>query len=374
MAHSIDSMERLREELNSFPQNESIKKWKDQGKKAIGWVCNYVPEEIIYAAGLLPIRIMGHEGVISRGDDYLQSNMCPYIRGCLGQGLEKKYDFLDGIIFAHTCDAVCRLFDNWRIYVGTPYSYLLDHPHKISDSSQQYHYRQLEKLKKSLEDLSGQEITEASLVEAIDIHNENRMLLKQIHRLMAGDNPPLSGVEVSDIIRSSMIMPKDQNNLLLKGLLAELVARKSRSNPGPRLMISGSIMDNAAFVRLVEECGAVVVTDDLCSGTRYFWDSIEDNQNPLAAIGLRYLNMVPCACIEPPFPRFEYVFNMIEEYRVDGVILYGLMFCDTFQYDFVGQRERLAEKNIPVLEVELEHPSLGLGQLKTRIQAFLEML
>jgi len=374
VVHSIDSMERLREELNSFPQNESIKKWKDQGKKVIGWVCNYVPEEIIYAAGLLPIRIMGHEGVTSRGDDYLQSNMCPYLRGCLSQGLEKKYDFLDGIIVAHTCDAVCRLFDNWRIYVGAPYSYLLDHPHKISDSSQQYHYRQLEKLKKSLEDLSGQEITEDSLVEAIDIYNENRMLLKQIHRLMAGDNPPLSGVEVSDIIRSSMIMPKDQNNLLLKGLLAELVSRKSPSNPGPRLMISGSIMDNAAFIRLVEECGAEVVTDDLCSGTRYFWDSVENNQNPLAAIGLRYLNMVPCACMEPPFPRFEYVFNMIEEYRVDGVILYGLMFCDTFQYDFVGQRKRLEEKNIPVLEVELEHPSLGLGQLKTRIQAFLEML
>jgi benzoyl-CoA reductase subunit C len=171
-----------------------------------------------------------------------------------------------------------------------------------------------------------------------------------------------------------MIMPKDQNNLLLKELLAELVVRNSPSNPGPRLMISGSIMDNAAFIRLVEECGAVVVTDDLCSGTRYFWDNIEDNQNPLAAIGLRYLNMVPCACMEPPFPRFEYMFNMIEEYRVDGVILYGLMFCDTFQYDFVGQRKRLEEKNIPVLEVELEHPSLGLGQLKTRIQAFMEML
>ena len=374
MAHSIDSMERLRDELNSFPQNESIKKWKDQGKKVVGRVCNYTPEEIIYAAGLLPIRIMGHEGVISRGGDYLQSNMCPHVRGCLGQGLEKKYDFLDGIIVAHTCDAVCRLFDNWRIYVGVPYSYLLDHPHKISDSSQQYHYRQLETLKNFLEDLSGQEITEASLVEAIDIYNENRMMLKQIHRLMAGDNPPLSGVEVSDIIRSSMIMPKDQNNLLLKELLAELVVRNSPSNPGPRLMISGSIMDNAAFIRLVEECGAVVVTDDLCSGTRYFWDSIEDNQNPLAAIGLRYLNMVPCACMEPPFPRFEYMFNMIEEYRVDGVILYGLMFCDTFQYDFVGQRKRLEEKNIPVLEVELEHPSLELGQLKTRIQAFLEML
>jgi benzoyl-CoA reductase subunit C len=317
---------------------------------------------------------MGHEGVISRGDDYLQSNMCPYIRGCLGQGLEKRYDFLDGIIFAHSCDGVCRLFDTWKIYVKTPYTYLLDHPHKISDYSQSYHYQQLKRLKASVEHFSGREITDASLVEAVKIYSENRMMLKQIHHLMSRADPPLSGTEVSEVIRSSMIMPKDQNNLLIKELLNELMVRNGAPNPAPRLMISGSIIDNSAFFRLVEDCGALVVTDDLCSGTRYFWDSVEDNQNPLAAIGLRYLNMVPCACMEPPFPRFEYMLNMIEEYRVDGVILYGLMFCDTFQYDFVGQRKRLAEKNIPVLEVELEHPSLGLGQLKTRIQAFMEML
>ena len=127
---------------------------------------------------------------------------------------------------------------------------------------------------------------------------------------------------------------------------------------------------------MVEDCGATVVTDDLCTGTRYFSDIVaaDEIENPLAAIGLRYLNMVPCACIEPPFARFDYVSSMVEEYKVNGVILYGLMFCDTFQYDFVGQRKRLADKNIPVLEVELEQPSLGLGQLRTRIEAFLEML
>ena len=376
MAQSIDSMERLRNELNSFPQNESLMKWQDEGKKVVGWVCNYVPEEVIYAAGLLPIRILGDEGAVSKGDDYLQSNMCSFIRACLGQGLEKRYAFLDGAFFAHSCDGICRLFDAWKIYVKTPYTYLLDHPHKISDSSRVYHYRELEKLKESLENLSGQGITDEALQEAIKVYNENRMLLKQIHMLMTRDNPPLTGTELSEVILSSMIMPKDQSNLLLKELLKELVARDGTHSHGPRLMVSGSIVDNSAFVRLVEDCGAMVVTDDLCTGTRYFFDSVEYNgtENPLAAIGLRYLNMVPCACIEPPFARFDYVSNMVEEYKVNGVILYGLMFCDTFQYDFVGQRKRLGEKNIPVLEVELEQPSLGLGQLRTRIEAFLEML
>ena len=240
---------------------------------------------------------------------------------------------------------------------------------KLSDMK-----RGLKRLKVSVEHFSGQEITDASLVEAIEIYNENRTMLKRIHRLMTRDNPPLSGVEVSEIIRSSMIMPKDQNNVLLRDLLDILTVRNGSPNAAPRLMISGSIVDNSAFIRLVEDCGATVVTDDLCSGTRYFWDNVEEDKNPLAMIGLRYLNMVPCACIEPPFPRFEYVFNMVEEYAVDGVILFGLLFCDTFHYDFVTQRKGLKERNIPVLEVELESPSLGLGQLKTRIQAFLEML
>ncbi|MDY7031103.1 MAG: 2-hydroxyacyl-CoA dehydratase family protein [Thermodesulfobacteriota bacterium] len=374
MTSSMDSFKTMRDELDSFPHNESIMQWKDNGEKVMGWICNYVPEEIIYAAGILPVRIIGHEDFISRGDSYLQSNMCPYIRGCLGLGLDKKYDFLDGIIAAHSCDAVCRLFDNWRLYIGASYSHLLDHPHKISETSQKYHYQQLEKLKKSLEDFSGQEITDTSLKEAIDIYNENRTILKQIHHLMARENPPLTGVKLSEIVRSSMIMPKDQNNLLLKKLYDELMIRDGDSNTGPRLMISGSIMDNSSFIKLIEDCGATVVADDLCSGTRYFWDNVENNEDPLTAIGLRYLNLIPCACIEPPFPRFDFMFDLIEEYKVDGVILYGLMFCDTFQYDFVGQRKRLEEKDIPVLEVEIEHPSLGLGQLETRVQAFLEML
>ena len=269
MTRPMDSLKRLRDELNSFPENESIRNWKDQGKSVIGWICNYVPEEIIYAAGILPMRIMGHEDYISRGDSYLQSNMCPYIRSCLGMGLDNKYDFLDGIIAVHSCDATCRLFDNWRIYIGASYSHLLDHPHKISQSSQIYHHQQLEKLKKSLEDFSCRDITDSSLCNAIDVYNENRILLKKIHRLMTRDNPPLSGVEVSEIVRSSMIMPKEENNVLLKGLLEELMTGEDGRASGPRLLISGSIMDNSSFIQLVEDCGATVVADDLCSGTRY---------------------------------------------------------------------------------------------------------
>ena len=166
MAHTIQSMERLQRELDAFPHNESVKKWREQGKKVVGWVCNYVPEELIYAAGFLPIRILGNKGVVSKGDDYLQNNMCSFIRACLGQGLEKHYDFLDGAIFAQSCDGICRLFDASKIYIKTPYVYLMDHPHKISHASRVYHYGELEKLKESLEDFSGQEITVESLQEA----------------------------------------------------------------------------------------------------------------------------------------------------------------------------------------------------------------
>ena len=374
MSHSIESLKIMRDELNSFPHNKSIIEWKDQGKKAIGWVCNYVPEEIVYAAGMLPIRIMSKETTISEGDDYLQSNMCPYIRGCLGLALDKQYDYLDGIIVAHCCDAVCRLFDNWRLYIEPKYSFMLDHPHKITDTAQKYHFKLLQNLKESLEKFSGIEITDNSLKNAIEIYNENRKLLKHIHNHLKNDKSPLSAIEISEIIRSSMIMPKDQHNKLLKDLIKDIDNIENQPKSQPRLMISGSIIDNTSFFQLIEECGAEVVTDDLCTGTRYFWDNINNGGNPLNDISVRYLNMAPCACIEPPYARFEYMFNMIEDYKVDGVILYGLMYCDTFQYDFVGQKNRLKEKNIPVIEVELEHPSSGLGQLRTRIQAFLEML
>jgi benzoyl-CoA reductase subunit C len=354
---------------------EAVEEWKGQGKKVVGWLCVYAPEEILQAAGILPIRIMGSAEPHSIADAYLQSNMCPFVRSCLSQGLLKKYDFLDGVLASHTCDAMVKLFDAWRLFVGTSFAFLIDQPHVINRFSYDYHLAELRRLVAEVEEFTGQPLAPEALQQAIRLYNENRRLLRELYELRRADNPPISGSEILNVVRAGMILPKERHNQMLRELLVGLSQREVEPARGPRLLVSGSCIDTPLFPSLVEEAGGVIVADDLCFGTRYFWDQVQDGEDPLGALSRRYLEKVHCACIPlPRDSRFQLIEQLIQDYRVEGVIFYGQKFCDTYAYDFSEHRNRLEKKGVPVLQLEVEHASIGAGQLKTRIQAFVEML
>jgi benzoyl-CoA reductase subunit C len=368
------SLVKLLREADGIPNNPAVKKWKSQGKKVIGWLCTYTPEEIIYAAGMLPIRIHGDPQSSSLGDAYLQPNMCPYARGCLGSALDKQYDFLDGIVATHTCDAICRLYDLWNLYVPLSFVYIMDHPHKVSPSSYKYHLQQLEKFKRALEDYLGNGIDDEALSWAFQVYQENRSLLKRLYQLRKREAPPVTASEVLRIIEAGTVMPKEEHNRLLKEALGELEAREVAPEKKLRLVVSGSMMNNPDLLGLIEDCGGLVVSDDLCVGTRYFWPESGSDGNPMDNINRFYMEKIPCACIHPPEGRLDHLINMVELFDAQGVILYSLIFCDTFAYDFVLFKKKLEEAQIPVLLITLEHPSLGIEQSRTRIEAFLEMI
>ena len=371
---AMNSLTRLLREADETPANPAVKNWKSQGKKVIGWLCTYTPEEIIYAAGMLPIRIHGNPQRISLGDAYLQPNTCPYARSCLGSALETEYDFLDGIVATHTCDAICRLYDLWKLYIPIPFFYIMDHPHKSSPSGHKYHLQQLEKFKQALELFGGNGINDAALGWAFQVYQENRILLRRLYELRKRETPPITASEVLKVIKAGTVMPKEEHNRLLREALAELEAREVAPEKRLRLVVSGSMMNETDLLELIDACGAMVVSDDLCIGTRYFWSEAELDSNPLLNISRFYLEKVPCACIHPPEARLEHLINMVKGFNAQGVILYSLIFCDTLAYDFVLFKKRLEEAQIPVLLLTLEHPSLGIEQARTRIEAFLEMI
>lgn len=370
----INCLEKLLREADETPNNPAVQHWKSQGKKVIGWLCTYTPEEIIYAAGMLPIRIHGNPQKSTLGDAYLQPNMCPYVRSCLGSALETEYDFLDGIVATHTCDAICRLYDLWRLYISLPFFYIMDHPHKLSPSSHKYHLQQLEKFRQAIEFFVGSSITDEALGWAFQVYQENRALLRRLYELRKRETPPVTASEVLRIIKAGTVMPKEEHNQLLQEALIELETREIIPEKRLRLVISGSMMNDADLLDLIEASGALVVSDDLCVGTRYFWPEVASDGSPLHNISRFYLEKIPCACIHPPEGRLQHIINMVKGFKAQGVILYSLIFCDTFAYDFVMFKKRLEEAQIPVLLLTLEHPSLGIEQVRTRIEAFLEMI
>ena len=369
----MEAIDTIRDILKD-PQ-QVVTDWKAQGKKVVGYRCLNVPEEIIHAADMLPYPLFGTSEAIRLADSYFQPYVCEFVRNIFDHALEGKLKFLDSLVLCNTCDGVRKLYDMWNIYISPETCSIINNPQKLqTEANYKYYRKELEKFKEAMENLSGNRISDGSLNKAIDIYNENRALLKELYMLRKDENPPFSGEEALDIVMGSMLMPKESCNELLRQLLKEVKGRKAYNDFGPRILITGSIIDDPMLIRIVEEGGGMVVADDLCTTTKYFWYQVEKDKDPLDAL-YRYNNeRCICACMHPQEARFDYLCELIKEFSVDGVIYFTLKYCHSFLYEAPLFQEKLEAQDIPTIILETGHDHSGIGQLRTRVQAFIEML
>ena len=353
---------------------ERVDKFNTQEKEVFGWVCTYVPEEIIHAAGLLPIRVTGEGASGKRANAYLHVTTCSFVLGCLDQGINGEYDFLQGFVAVNSCDPVRRLFDVWQIYLNTPFTHILSVPRKLSDNAYDFFRKEVTKFRSALENFLGVRISDDSLSKSIRIYNKSRSLLKRLYEAKNAQQPSVSASETLKIIRASMVMPRDRFNDLLEKTLDETSARPPISGGKTRLLLCGSLVDDPAFFQMIEDLGGVVVADELCTGSRYFRDPVAEDADPLTSLADRYLAHAPCARMRPSNHRFDHIRNLAQEYEVEGAISQSLKFCDIYGHSKPRLEEELRELDIPVLDIDLEYDLSGIGQLKTRVQSFLEMI
>ena len=355
-------------------RNQILQQKSAQGKKIAGWICTYIPEEILYAAGMLPIRVVGSGGDTSTADAYLYSNICSFARGCLEEGMSGRYDFLEAYVAVNTCDNIRRLYDVWSAYGKTPFKHILALPHKVTDASAALFQAEVECFKDRLEQHTGQKITDENIREAISLYNRTRELLCRLYELRKSENPPISGTEVLEIVLASMQMDKVEYNQKLEQLLKDLSGRKKDASDKIRLLLVGSELDSAEYLQAIEDQGGIVVADDLCNGTRYFSDPVEMNGDPLKALARRYLSKAPCARMQPADERNQRVKKMVQDYNVRGIIYETIMFCDIYGENYPLLREELKDQDVPILSLSREAAFSGAGQLKTRVQAFFESI
>lgn len=374
----LNTLDYFRQVNNTFPKTAEILEHKRRGKKVFGWLCTYVPEEIFHAAGAIPVRVTGYsqEKELEDGNAYLYINNCSFSRSCLQMGLKGEYEYLDGLVAGSTCDGARRLFDLWQYYIKSPFHHMLTVPRKYHQRAHDLYYDQVLRFKKHLEEFLGVRITDEQLHHSIEVYNEARTLLKNLYELRKRDEPPITGAETMEVLNASFRMPKELFNEKLKNLLDELAGSSKRHKGRARLMVVGSVMNNPEFIKSIESQGGLVVTDELCSSTRYWSDPVilEGSKSPLEAISRRYLNNFPCARMYPSDERFNRVLELARDFKVDGVISQIIRYCVPYAHDVPLLTDRLKEQRVPVLALDVEYGTSGSGQIQTRVQAFLEML
>lgn len=354
-------------------RNELLLKWKKQSKKVIGYFCTYTPEEIIYAAGMLPFRITADPVSTTLADAYLPSFICPFSRSCFDVALRGGYKNVDGYVSAYTCDTIRNLLWLWKRHIPTQYLDFISFPSGTTEKALEFFLNELGRFKEGLEKFCGTEISNQSLLRAIEVYNENRTLLRKVYDFRKSDPPLVSGTEALEIVRSAMVVPKEEHSKLLKQFISEVKDRDDFPKGGVRMLVSGPFIQDIGLVETIEGSGGSIVADDLCLGSRYFWERVDINTDPLKAIAKRYLGRVKCPCRHPPEDRLKYITEMIREFKVEGVIFVLQKYCDTHFFDFPFIEEKLKEDNIPALLIEVEHLT-PVGAIKTRVEAFIEML
>ena len=365
-------------EVSKSLRNSHVDAWKRDGKKVVGFVCSYMPEEVLHALDILPYRITG-KGVedTSHADSYLTRVNCSFARSCLELGFAGEYDFLDGAIWNNGCDHIRRCYDNWKAKIPLPFMYMLPVPHKITPHARSRYREEVLGFVEAVENHFGVKLDTKKLADAIATYNETRKLLRELYDLRTGDPPPFTGAEVLTILTAGTVIPRPEYNRLLRELLEEAKSGESAPpNGGVRLLVAGSLMDDVDFVSNVEDLGAIVVTDALCFGAKSFWNLTDESGDPLESLIDRYYEHPACPRMTGVYPeRLAFLKEQIERAGVEGVILQHIKFCDLHGTDNALLKRDLEEDGIPVMELERQYgPLADAGRIRTRVQAFLERI
>ncbi len=375
MAVAISTLDKIKDIVQN--RHEYAKEWKARtGRKVLGVFCTYVPEEIAYAAGMLPVRLLGSHEPQDVTEPYLFGMFCPFSRDVLAQGLKGRYDYLNGIAASHTCMHINQSFESWSLHLPVERSLFVSMPsHVQSPRARPFLTAQLELFKTQLEEWTGKTITDEDLDRAIDVYNTNRRLMWDVYNLRKSANPPITGLETMYVALAEQMMDKEEHNQLLRELLEELKTRKLDRNPGARLMIVGSEDDDTEFLKMVENVGATIVVDDHCTGTRYFWNEVECiGDNRLESLANRYLDRSPCPNRDwPARRRFPLIGQMVKDFGVQGVIIIQQKFCDPHEADIPALTAFLKKGGIPTLFLEFD-VTVPVGQFRIRVEAFLETI
>jgi benzoyl-CoA reductase/2-hydroxyglutaryl-CoA dehydratase subunit BcrC/BadD/HgdB len=361
---------------------QELRAARESGKKLVGVFCNFVPEELVLAAGAVPIRLCsGCQEPIATAEEVLPRNFCPAIKSSLGMLLagSPHFEIADVLITPTTCDGKKKMAEVLAEHKPT---WVLEVPHTtVTQPARQLWFAEMQNLKRNLEEFTGNRITKKGLRAAIELTNRRRALIRRLYEVRKRENVPIWGRDV--LLATNMWFHDDPERWIthMEFLCDEVEAKKEgvRDAKAPRMLLTGSpvILPTWKIPRLIEESGAVLVADEICTGAKVVWDPVYvvdwSMGEMMLALADRYL-MNSCACFTPNRARIERLLQFVQEFRVSGVLNHVLMGCYIYSIEGRHIEKSLMEKGTPMLTIETDYSTEDVEQIRTRIEAFIEMI
>ena len=358
---------------------------KEKGCKIVGTFCVYVPEEIVMAARGVWVGVCGgSQFSIPDAETTLPRNLCPLVKSAFGFMKAKTspyYRVPDLFVGEATCDGKKKV---WEIFGNYVPFYTMEIPNAKSYMGKRLWLEEVMRFKEKMERESGVSITPEELEEKIQIANRKRRALARLFDLRKADPPPISGKDALLVSQIAYYDDPERFATKVNDLCDELEGRVQKGmgvveKGTPRIMISGCpfALPFWKVHHIVESSKAVVVCEESCVGTRYFTNLVDEGlptlEDKLEAIAERYLK-INCSCFTPNEERIEEIARYVKDFKIDGVILFTLQFCLTYSIECIKVQEALKKLGVPVLEIETDYGEQDVGQLQTRIEAFIEQI
>nr|WP_321351141.1 double-cubane-cluster-containing anaerobic reductase [uncultured Methanoregula sp.] len=362
----------------------AIKSVRDQGRKFVGFYCVFAPQELIVAADAVPVTLCAtKEEPIADGEKYLPRNFCPLIKSSYGFAITEKCAFFNNsefIIGETTCDGKKKMFELMQTFKPTV---VLEVPQSAKGTAQKAYWRsEVARCKTEIEKRLGVKITDEKMKSAIKELNEQRALMRELAHLNTAIPAPLSGLDLLKVMWArNFTFDRAAFNSQLKDLITELKAMKAKGEgamlkTAKRIIVTGVPTGVGAekVLKIIEESGAAIVYIENCSGMKQYLHDVATTGSPLDAIADKYLE-TPCSCMSPNTGRLELLAELAKEYHADGVVDITWVGCHTYNVESRVLKDYLAKHaSVSLLQIETDYSQGDAGQIRTRIEAFLEMV
>lgn len=371
-------------EIHGVRPQELIKA-QEEGKKVFGTFCVYVPDELIFAANAIATGLCGGSQFwVPGGEKVLPTNTCPLIKASVGARLDRTCPFFriaDMYIGETTCDGKKKA---WEILGEDVPVHVMDLPQMKREKDIKAWAEEIKELKKVIEEFTGNKVTAESLSESIKLINNKRKALSRLYECRKADKVPISGRDALVISQIAFYDDPARFTQMTNKLCDELEQRikdgVSVVKEGTkRILLTGTplAVPNWKLHNIIETSGAVVVCEEMCTGTRYFENLVDETKTTIDeqidALANRYMG-INCACFTPNIGRIDDIIRLAKEYKVDGVIDVNLKFCSLYDVEGYTVERALKEACIPVMGIETDYTDNDAEQLRTRIGAFIEMI
>ena len=367
-------------EVSATPKAQ-LKKYKAEGKKVIGVLPYYAPEELVYAAGMVPMGIWGtNTKNIARAKEYCATFYCTIAQLALEMLLDGTMDDLDGIITPTICDTLRPMSQNFRVSMSKkmPVIFLAHPQNRFEEFGIKFTMDQYHDVKKQLEKIASKAITPEALKKAIEVYNKSRAARREFVKLASDHCDVITPTKRMQVLKSAWFMLKDEYTEKLEALNAELKALPVCDWKGSKVVTSGIICDNPKLLAAFEENNIAIAADDVAHESRSFRTDVPECDDPIRALAMQFANMDYDILLYDKFScqnrRGEFVANMVKESGAQGLVLFMQQFCDPEEMEYPYLKKALDKAGIPHIKLGIDQQMRDFGQARTAIQAFADVL